>query len=159
MMKVWNVWLVFSTFLLCIMGTFLTRSGVVSSVHAFANSQIGPWFVGFMGVILVVCFTAYIKNRDYLASENQLDSMVSRESSFMFNNLLFLLACIAVLSGTLFPVFSDWFATRQSVGAPYFNKIMIPIGLAILISDGCWAAARVGPKRPRKASNAILAGH
>jgi cytochrome c-type biogenesis protein CcmF len=127
---------VFSTFLLCIMGTFLTRSGVVSSVHAFANSQIGPWFVGFMGVILAVCFGAYIKNRDYLKSENQLDSMVSRESSFMFNNLLFLVACIAVLSGTLFPVFSEWFATRQSVGAPYFNKIMIPIGLAILFLTG-----------------------
>jgi cytochrome c-type biogenesis protein CcmF len=137
MMKVWNVWLVFSTFLLCIMGTFLTRSGVVSSVHAFANSQIGPWFVGFMGVILVVCFTAYIKNRDYLASENQLDSMVSRESSFMFNNLLFLVACIAVLSGTLFPVFSEWFTgSRISVGAPFFNKVMIPIGLAILFLTG-----------------------
>jgi cytochrome c-type biogenesis protein CcmF len=137
MMKVWNVWLVFSTFLLCIMGTFLTRSGVVSSVHAFANSQIGPWFLGFMGVILAVCFGAYIKNRDYLKSENQLDSMVSRESSFMFNNLLFLVACIAVLSGTLFPVFSEWFTgSRISVGTPFFNKVMIPIGLAILFLTG-----------------------
>jgi cytochrome c-type biogenesis protein CcmF len=137
MMKVWNVWLVFCTFLLCILGTFLTRSGVVSSVHAFANSQIGPWFVGFMGVILLVCFTAYFKNRDYLKSENQLDSMVSRESSFLFNNLLFLVACIAVLSGTLFPVFSEWFSgSRISVGAPFFNKVMIPIGLAILFLTG-----------------------
>src|SRR6516225_5376860 len=137
MMKVWNVWLVFSTFLLCILGTFLTRSGVVSSVHAFANSQIGPWFVGFMVIILVVCFASYIKNRDYLASENQLDSLVSRESSFLFNNLLFLVACLAVLSGTLFPVFSEWFSgSRISVGAPFFNKIMIPIGLAILFLTG-----------------------
>jgi len=137
MMKVWNVWLVFSTFLLCILGTFLTRSGVVSSVHAFANSQIGPWFVGFMAIILVVCFAAYIKNRDYLASENRLDSLVSRESSFLFNNLLFLVACLAVLSGTLFPVFSEWFSgSRISVGAPFFNKIMIPIGLAILFLTG-----------------------
>jgi len=137
MMKVWNVWLVFCTFLLCILGTFLTRSGVVSSVHAFANSHIGPWFVGFMMVILLVCFVAYFKNRDYLKSENMLDSMVSRESSFLFNNLLFLVACIAVLSGTLFPVFSEWFTSnRISVGAPFFNKVMIPIGLAILFLTG-----------------------
>ncbi len=137
MMKVWNVWLVFSTFLLCIMGTFLTRSGVVSSVHAFANSQIGPWFVGFMALVLLVCFGAYLKNRDYLKSENQLDSMVSRESSFLFNNLLFVVACIAVLSGTLFPVFSEWLSgSRISVGTPFFNKVMIPIGLAILFLTG-----------------------
>jgi len=137
MMKVWNVWLVFATFLMCILGTFLTRSGVVSSVHAFANSQIGPWFVSFMALTLIVCFVAYIKNHDYLKSENQLDSMVSRESSFLFNNLLFLVACIAVLSGTLFPVFTEWFTpSRISVGAPFFNKIMIPIGLAILFLTG-----------------------
>src|SRR5499427_2254045 len=137
MMKVWNVWLVFSTFLLCILGTFLTRSGVVSSVHAFANSQIGPWFVGFILVVLTVCLAAYLKNRDYLKSENVLDSMASRESSFLFNNLLFLVACIAVLSGTLFPLFSEWFTNnRISVGAPFFNKVMIPIGLAILFLTG-----------------------
>jgi len=137
MMKVWNVWLVFCTFLLCILGTFLTRSGVVSSVHAFANSQIGPWFVSFMLLTLVVCFVAYVKNHDYLRSENQLDSLISRESSFLFNNLLFLVACIAVLSGTLFPVFTEWFTpSRISVGAPFFNKIMVPIGLAILFLTG-----------------------
>jgi len=137
MMKVWNVWLVFCTFLLCILGTFLTRSGVVSSVHAFANSNIGPWFVGFLMLTIVVCFTAYVKNRDYLKTENMLDSMISRESSFLFNNLLFLIACIAVLSGTLFPVFSEWFTNnRISVGAPFFNKVMIPIGLSILFLTG-----------------------
>jgi cytochrome c-type biogenesis protein CcmF len=137
MMKVWNVWLVFCTFLLCILGTFLTRSGVVSSVHAFAQSNIGTWFVGFMGITLLVCLGAYLKNRDYLKSENQLDSVVSRESSFLFNNLLFLVACIAVLSGTLFPVFSEWFTgDRISVGAPFFNKVNIPIGLLILFLTG-----------------------
>src|SRR5262249_43889462 len=94
MMKVWNVWLVFTTFLLCILGTFLTRSGVVSSVHAFAQSEIGPWFVGFLGITLLVCLAAYLWNRDYLRSENQLDAIVSRESSFLFNNLLFLVACV-----------------------------------------------------------------
>jgi len=137
MMKVWNVWLVFSTFLLCILGTFLTRSGVVSSVHAFASSNIGAWFVGFLAIILLVCLAAYVKNRDYLKSENQLDSMVSRESSFLFNNLILLVSCVAVLSGTLFPVFSEWFTgNRISVGTPFFNKVNIPIGLLLLFLTG-----------------------
>jgi cytochrome c-type biogenesis protein CcmF len=137
MMKVWNVWLVFITFFLCILGTFLTRSGVVSSVHAFANSNIGGWFVGFLAVLLTVCLVAFFKNRDYLKSENQLDSIVSRESSFLFNNLILLVSCVAVLSGTLFPVFSEWFTgDRISVGTPFFNKVNIPIGLLLLFLTG-----------------------
>jgi len=137
MMKVWNVWLVFITFMLCILGTLLTRSGVVSSVHAFAQSNIGSWFVGFLLVVIAVCLFAYLKNRDYLKSENQLDSMVSRESSFLFNNLVLLVACIAILSGTLFPVFSEWFTgSRISVGAPFFNKVNIPLGLLLLFLTG-----------------------
>jgi cytochrome c-type biogenesis protein CcmF len=137
MMKVWNVWLVFITFLLCITGTFLTRSGIVSSVHAFAQSSIGNWFLGFIFLILLTCFAAYFKNRDYLKSENQLDAMVSRESSFLFNNLILLVSCIAVLSGTLFPVFSEWLSgSRISVGAPFFNKVNIPIGLLLLFLTG-----------------------
>src|SRR5262249_19223029 len=137
MMKVWNVWLVFITFMLCILGTLLTRSGVVSSVHAFAQSNIGSWFVGFLLIVIGVCLYAYLKNRDYLKSENQLDSMVSRESSFLFNNLVLLVACIAILSGTLFPVFSEWFTgNRISVGAPFFNKVNIPLGLLLLLLTG-----------------------
>jgi len=137
MMKVWNVWLVFITFFLCILGTMLTRSGVVSSVHAFAQSNIGPWFVGFLIIIMTVCLAAYFKNRDYLKSENQLDSMVSRESSFLFNNLVLLVACVAVISGTLFPVFSEWFTgSKISVGAPFFNKVNIPLGLLLLFLTG-----------------------
>jgi cytochrome c-type biogenesis protein CcmF len=137
MMKVWNVWLVFLTFMLCILGTTLTRSGIVSSVHAFAQSSIGNWFVGFLLLILVVCLGAYIKNRDYLKSENQLDSIISRESSFLFNNLILLVSCVAVLSGTLFPVFSEWVSgSRISVGTPFFNKVNIPIGLLLLALTG-----------------------
>src|SRR6266478_4157641 len=137
MMKVWNVWLVFSTFLLCILGTFMTRSGVVSSVHAFAQSSIGSWFVGFLVLIIAVCLGAYLKNRDYLKSENQLDSIVSRESSFLFNNLILLVSCVAILSGTLFPVFSEWITgNRISVGAPFFNKVNIPTGLLLLFLTG-----------------------
>jgi cytochrome c-type biogenesis protein CcmF len=137
MMKVWNVWLVFTTFMLCILGTLLTRSGVVSSVHAFAQSSIGMWFVGFLIVILAVCLVAFWKNRDYLHSDNQLDSVISRESSFLFNNLILLAACFAVLWGTLFPVLSEWFTSSKiSVGAPFFNKVNVPIALFLLFLTG-----------------------
>ncbi len=137
MMKVWNVWLVFITFMLCILGTLLTRSGLVSSVHAFAQSSIGGWFVGFLCIVMSVCLVAYFKNRDYLKSENQLDSIVSRESSFLFNNLVLLVACVAVLSGTLFPVFSEYLSgSRISVGAPFFNKVNIPLGCLLLFLTG-----------------------
>src|SRR5246127_3038321 len=137
MMKVWNVWLVFTTFMLCILGTLLTRSGVVSSVHAFAQSSIGNWFVGFLALVFIVCFWAYWLNRDYLRSDNQLDSLVSRESSFLFNNLILLAACFSVLWGTLFPVLSEWVqGTKISVGPPFFNKVNIPIALFLLFLTG-----------------------
>ncbi|MGD0965014.1 MAG: heme lyase CcmF/NrfE family subunit [Candidatus Acidiferrales bacterium] len=137
MMKVWNVWLVFTTFMLSILGTLLTRSGVISSVHAFAQSGIGTWFVCFLAIIFIVCFWAYWMNRDYLRSDNQLDSLVSRESSFLFNNLVLLAACFAVLWGTLFPVLSEWFTrSKISVGPPFFNKVNVPIALFLLLLTG-----------------------
>ena len=137
MMKVWNVWLVFITFMLCILGTSLTRSGIVSSVHAFAESSIGPWFFGFLAIILAVCLVAWYKNRDYLRSDNQLDSLVSRESSFLFNNLILLAACFAVLWGTLFPVLSEWVTGNKiSVGPPFFNKVNVPIALFLMLLTG-----------------------
>ena len=85
MLKVWNMWLIFITFGLCIFGTFLTRSGVVSSVHAFAQSSIGDWFVVFLALIFATCAFFYVKNRSHLRSEHKLESIVSRESSFLFN--------------------------------------------------------------------------
>src|SRR6202521_1980748 len=129
MLKVWNIWLVFTTFMLCILGTLLTRSGVISSVHAFAQSS--------LGIVFLVCFWAYWMNRDYLRSDNQLDSLVSRESSFLFNNLVLLAACFAVLWGTLFPVLSEWVqGSKISVGAPFFNKVNVPIALFLLLLTG-----------------------
>jgi cytochrome c-type biogenesis protein CcmF len=134
MLKVWNMWLIFATFMLSIFGTFLTRSGVVSSVHAFAQSSIGTWFVIFLGVIFCVCLVAFLKNRSYLKSEHQLESLVSRESSFLFNNLLLLVACFTVLWGTLFPVLSEWVqGTKVTVGPPFFNRVMIPTALLLLM--------------------------
>ncbi len=137
MMKVWNMVLVFSTFFLCIFGTFLTRSGVVSSVHAFAQSAIGPYFVGFLGSGILFCGWLLLERLDYLKSNQPLDSLISRESSFLFNNLLLLAACFAVLWGTLFPVISEAVqGVKISVGAPFFNKVNIPIGLLLLLLTG-----------------------
>ncbi len=133
MMKVWNVWLIFITFMLSILGTLLTRSGIVSSVHAFAQSSIGTWFVTFLVIIFLTCLFFYIKNRDHLRSENKLESLASRESSFLFNNLLFTSACFAILCGTLFPILSEWIrGYKITVGAPFFNKVTIPIGLFLI---------------------------
>jgi len=133
MMKVWNVWLIFVTFLLSILGTFLTRSGIVSSVHAFAQSSIGAWFAWMLGISFVVCLFFFLKNRSHLQSENKLESLVSRESSFMFNNLVLLAACFAVLWGTLFPIISEWVrGFKITVGPPFFNKVMIPVGLFLV---------------------------
>jgi cytochrome c-type biogenesis protein CcmF len=134
MMKSWNMWLIFSTFLLAIFGTFLTRSGVVSSVHAFAESDIGPYFVVFLALTFAVCMFFYVRNRSHLESEHKLESLVSRESSFLFNNVLLLVAAFAVLWGTLFPVLSEWVTGHKvTVGPPFFNKVNIPIALCLLL--------------------------
>src|SRR5437867_4038848 len=134
MLKTWNMWLFFATFLLSIFGTFLTLSGVVSSVHAFAQSSIGDWFVGFLGVTFAVCLFFYVKNRSHLRSEHKLESLVSRESSFLFNNLLLLVACFTVLWGTLFPVLSEWVqGNKVTVGPPFFNRVNVPVALLLLL--------------------------
>src|SRR6202021_1127332 len=122
MMKNWNVWLIFSTFMLCILGTDLTRSGLVSSVHAFAESDIGNWFTGFLVLILAVCLFTFLSNRDHLPAENHFESLGSRESSFLFNNLVLLAACFTVLWGTLFPVLSEFVqGTTVTMGARFYN--------------------------------------
>ena len=134
MLKMWNMWLVFSTFLLAIFGTFLTRSGVVSSVHAFAQSSIGTWFIVFIALTVAVCVFYFVRNRDALQSEHKLESLVSRESSFLFNNLILLVACFTVLWGTLFPILSEWVqGTKVTVGPPFFNRVNVPVALMLLL--------------------------
>ena len=150
MLKTWNMWLIFSTFGLSIFGTFLTRSGVVNSVHAFAESSIGAWFMGdagrlsnfpwfycypgFLEIVLFVCLYYFLRNSAYLRSEHRLESMVSRESSFLFNNWLFLLICFTVLWGTLFPVLSEWAEGHKvTVGPPFFNSVAVPFALLLLL--------------------------
>src|SRR6202521_2437844 len=137
MLKVWNMWLIFTTFMLSIFGTLLTRSGLVSSVHAFAQSSIGDWFVIFLAIIFSVCLVFYIKNRSHLRSEHRLESLVSRESSFLFNNLLLLVACFTVLWGTLFPKLSELVnGTKITVGPPFFNRVNVPVALLLLLLTG-----------------------
>jgi len=137
MMKSWNVWLIFSTFLLTILGTLLTRSGLVSSVHAFAESNIGTWFWVFMVITLAVCLFTYILQRDHLKSEHKLEALVSRESSFLFNNLVLLAACFTILWGTLFPVLSEYVqGNKVTMGAPWYNRVAVPIGLFLLFLTG-----------------------
>jgi len=137
MMKVWNMVLVSATFFLCILGTFLTRSGVVQSVHAFARSEIGKYFVGFLAAGIAATTYLILDRLGYLKSEAQLESVVSRESSFLFNNLVLLASCFAVLWGTLFPVISETFTgDRISLDAEWYNRLMVPIGLFLLLLTG-----------------------
>jgi cytochrome c-type biogenesis protein CcmF len=134
MLKVWNMWLVFLTFWLAILGTFLTRSGIISSVHAFAQSSIGSWFAWFLAITFVVFVAFFIKNKDHLRSEHKLEAIVSRESSFLFNNLLFLLLTLDVLWGTWFPKISELVqGNKVTVGAPFYNRVAIPVALLLLI--------------------------
>jgi len=148
MMKSWNVWLIFSTFMLSILGTLLTRGGLVSSVHAFAQSSIGNWFVVFLVIVLAVCIFTYILQRSHLKSEQHLESLVSRESSFLFNNLVLLTACFVILWGTLFPILSEYVqGTKVTVGAPFYNRVAVPIGIFLLFLTG------VGPLLPWRATS------
>ncbi|HWG21236.1 MAG TPA: cytochrome c-type biogenesis CcmF C-terminal domain-containing protein [Terracidiphilus sp.] len=148
MMKSWNVWLIFSTFLLTLLGTLLTRAGLVSSVHAFAQSSIGSWFYVFMVLTLAVCIFTYVLQRGHLKSDHHLESLVSRESSFLFNNLVLLIACFVILWGTLFPILSEYVqGTKVTVGAPFYNAVAIPIGLFLLFLTG------VGPLLPWRSTS------
>ncbi|MDF2440963.1 MAG: cytochrome c-type biosis protein CcmF, partial [Abditibacteriota bacterium] len=137
MLKNWNMVLVTLTFLLSVFGTFLTRSGVVSSVHSFAESDIGVYFLGFLGAALILSFGLIIWRRDELASENEIESPLSREGAFLLNNWILLGAAFAVLWGTVFPALSEALASQKvSVGAPYFNRVMVPLGLLLLALTG-----------------------
>jgi cytochrome c-type biogenesis protein CcmF len=134
MLKIWNMWLVFITFWLAILGTFLTRSGIISSVHAFAQSSIGTWFAWFLALTFATFTFFFVKNKSHLTSEHKLESLVSRESSFLFNNLLFVLACFTVLWGTWFPKISELVQNQKvTVGAPFYNNVAVPVALLLLL--------------------------
>ncbi|HEX8850369.1 MAG TPA: heme lyase CcmF/NrfE family subunit [Gemmatimonadaceae bacterium] len=133
MLKKWNVILVVATFLLAILGTFITRSGIISSVHAFAQSPVGTWFAGFLIVAIgITAFLVTTRLRD-LDAPVTLESVVSREAAFLYNNLVLCGIAFSVLWGTLFPIISEWVrGTKITVGPPFFNAVNIPLGLLLL---------------------------
>jgi len=137
MLRKWNVTLVVSAFLLSIFGTFITRSGVISSVHSFAQSPVGKWFAGFL--ILAIVVTAYLVSTRLqdLRSTAVLESMVSREAAFLYNNLVLVGIAFSVLWGTLFPIISEAVrGNKITVGPPFFNTVNIPLGLLLLLLTG-----------------------
>src|SRR6266571_4713376 len=138
MLRVWNVTLVIMTFFLTIFGTFMTRSGVVQSVHAFGQDTTLAWlFVGFMTVILIFSFGLVIYRLPLLRARNDLDSWMSREAAFLVNNWILLFCAIFILFATMFPTLSEAITgTRLTVAQPFFNTWMMPIGLVLLLLTG-----------------------
>ncbi|MEZ5216035.1 MAG: cytochrome c-type biogenesis CcmF C-terminal domain-containing protein [Ilumatobacteraceae bacterium] len=152
MLRVWNLSLLVATFSLTILGTFITRSGVLNSVHAFSESDVGPVLLGFFGVIIVVSLALIAWRGDRLRAPGIIDSPVSREGAFLANNVLFTLFAFVVLLGTVFPLFVEAVQGRDiKVGAPFFDRLGVPIGIAILF---LMAMAPVLPWR--KASGEVL---
>jgi cytochrome c-type biogenesis protein CcmF len=152
MLRVWNLSLVIATFCLTILGTFLTRSGVINSVHAFTESDIGPWLLAFLGVTAAAGIALIAWRGDALRSAGKIDSPVSRESAFLANNLLFAGLAFVVLLGTVYPLLAEAIQGRSlSVGEPYFDRMTTPLGLALLF------LMAVAPALPwRATSNEVL---
>ena len=153
MLRKWNVTLVVSAFLLSIFGTFITRSGIISSVHSFAQSPVGMWFAGFLIVSIIA--TAYLvttRLKD-LRSHTELESMISREAAFLYNNLIFIGIAFSVLWGTMFPIISEAVrGNKITVGPPFFNTVNVPLGLLLLLLTGigpliAWRRASVANLR------------
>jgi cytochrome c-type biogenesis protein CcmF len=151
-LRVWNLSLLCDTFRLTILGTFLTRSGVLDSVHSFTESQIGPWILTFFGLTVVTTLGLIGWRGDRLRSPGRIDSPVSREGAFLANNVLFAAFAFVVLLGTVFPLIVEALNDEQlSIGRPYFDRMTMPLGLALLFMMA------VGPVLPwRKASGELL---
>src|ERR1041385_4749964 len=152
MLKIWNVVLIVITFLLTIFGTFLTRAGLISSVHAFAQSDIGVFFLWFIGLALAVSVGLIVYRLPLLRSRGQIEAVLSREAAFVVNNWLLLGIMTFILIATIFPRISEWlWKETVTVGPPFFNRWMVPLGLSLLLLMG------VGPLFGwRKTSNVSL---
>lgn len=137
MFKVWNIVLLTLTCLLTIFGTYLTRSGVVQSVHAFAGSTLGPYFLVLMATILVISILTIATHMTDLKTRNHIESIWTKEGMFLLNNVLMVISSFAIVWGTMLPTFSEMFTSqRMTVGPPYFNRMMAPLGVAILALMG-----------------------
>ena len=133
LLRVWNVSLLIATFSLTILGTFLTRSGVLNSVHAFSESDIGPWLLAMFVIIVAVSLVLVYLRGDQLRASGAIDNVFSREGAFLVNNVLFAVFAFVVLLGTVFPLIIEVLQQRQIVvGEPFFDRLTIPIGLTML---------------------------
>jgi cytochrome c-type biogenesis protein CcmF len=151
MLRVWNLSLVIATFCLTILGTFLTRSGVIDSVHSFTRSAIGPALLGFLGFVVVTGLVLIAWRGDKLRTPGRIDSPVSRESAFLVNNVLFTGFALVVLTGTVFPLLVEALQDRElTVGEPYFDRMTVPIGIALLF------LMAVAPALPWRAASGEL---
>ncbi len=147
MLQAWNFVLVIAAFALTILGTFLTRSGVIVSVHSFTQSAVGPVLLWFLTLVLVASFGLFAMRANVVSSAPRLDSLVSREGAFLVNNLLLTVFAVVVLVGTLYPMFVEAFTGDQvGVGRPFFDRMAIPICYALLLAMG------VGPIVPYRAA-------
>lgn len=137
MLRKWNVTLVVATFLLSILGTFITRSGVIQSVHSFAQSNVGHWFAAFLVLALAASGWLVATRLKDLETTAQLEAMISREAAFLYNNLVLVGIAFSVLWGTLFPILSEWVrGTKITVGESFFNAVNVPLGLLLLALTG-----------------------
>lgn len=137
LLKKWNFLLATSTYLLVILGTFITRSGVISSVHSFTAENLGPMFFTFLAILILYTVFWFFKRKSYLDTPDKIDSFTSREGGFLYNNLILILMCFTIMWGTLFPILSEaWDGNKIYVGASYFNQLNIPIGLVLLFLMG-----------------------
>src|SRR4051794_10808915 len=153
MLKVWNASLIAATFVLSLLGTFLVRSGVLDSIHAFGASTLGTPFLAFIGVVAVGSVILIVSRLDSLRSEARLDSLLSREAFFLLNNLLLVALCVVIAWGTYFPLISEAFTgTKQNVGPPFFSKVTTPIALLLVLLTG------VGPMLAWRRGTAGKAG-
>ncbi len=154
MLRVWNLSLIVATFSLTILGTFLTRSGVIDSVHTFTQSQIGPWLLTFLAIVAATGVGLIGWRGDRLRAPGHIDSAVSRESAFLANNLVFAGLAFVVLLGTVFPLLAEALQGRRlSVGEPYFDRMATPLGLALLF------LMAVAPALPWRATSGDVLRH
>ena len=163
MLKVWNACLIVATFSLALLGTFLVRSGVLQSIHAFGDSTVGPYILGLIAVVLVGSTALIVSRLDDLRSEKRIDSLASRESVFLVNNFLLVALCAAIFWGTFFPLISELFTgDKASLAAPWFDRYTTPLAIVLVLFTGIgpllawrrisWDARRSGCSSCRRSS-------